>query len=147
MLRPIQKSDTPSLLEIENLTQFSPWSIETFERCWQAGYKGWVLEKDQKIIGFLIVSFQAGEIHILNLCIHPQFQRQGFGQKLIKHLFSITKSQGGGVIFLEVRKFNKNAIALYKKMNFVQIGERKNYYDSPKGREDALVFAIDTEVI
>lgn len=48
-----------------------------------------------------------------------------------------------GIVFLEVRRSNKPAILLYQKLDFIQIGERKNYYSCESGREDALVFAKD----
>ncbi|MEQ8952971.1 MAG: ribosomal-protein-alanine N-acetyltransferase, partial [Gammaproteobacteria bacterium] len=43
--------------------------------------------------------------------------------------------------FLEVRPSNNSAIALYKSMGFVQIGQRKNYYPGVNGREDAILMS------
>ena len=147
MLRTIQSADAPEILTIERLTQISPWTIDIFERCWEAGYLGWLIEEENRIVGFIVTSFQAAEVHILNICVHPDFQHQGYGQKLMEHVLALAKARENGIVFLEVRKSNKKAISLYQKLHFVQIGERKNYYLSPQGNEDALVFALDMSVL
>ena len=46
-------------------------------------------------------------------------------------------------VFLEVRPSNTHAIALYDTMGFNEIGRRPNYYPGKRGREDALVMAIE----
>jgi len=40
-------------------------------------------------------------------------------------------------MYLEVRRSNRGAVELYKKMSFEVIGNRKDYYDDPI--EDALI--------
>lgn len=146
MLRSIHEKDIPKVLAIELVTQPMPWSDEAFVRCFQAGYHGWVVEVDQDVMGFIILSSQAGESHILNLCVHPNHQHQGHGRSLMVHALTEAKRMGAGMIFLEVRRSNEHAIALYDQLGFVQIGERTDYYPLPKGREDALVFAKDLGV-
>lgn len=146
MLRLVSENDLPRLLRIEKLTQITPWTKETFERCWQVGYLGWVIELDEKVVAFIIVSMRAGEAHILNLCTHPDFQRRGFAMQLLEHVLSVARKKEVGIAYLEVRRSNVNAITLYDKLGFTQIGDRKNYYITAKGREDALVFAKDLAV-
>jgi ribosomal protein S18 acetylase RimI-like enzyme len=48
-------------------------------------------------------------------------------------------------IYLEARKSNEAAIALYKKHGFDQVGQRKNYYADPA--EDAILMAVRSEAI
>ncbi len=140
-LRILKPADLPSALAIEEATQVTPWTLDTFEQCLQAGYVGWVIEQENNLIGFIVISFIAGECHILNLCVDPAYQHQGFGWQLLTHALAEVEKEGGGTAYLEVRSSNKNAIALYKKMGFKQVGERKGYYPIPNGREDALMFA------
>lgn len=146
MLRVLEKNDLPEILLIERLTQLSPWGLDIFERCLEIGYLGWVIEDNNRIKGFILLSMQVGEGHILNICVHPDFQRQGIAQNLLSHALDMAKDKGAAIMFLEVRKSNKAAIALYEKMEFVQIGDRKAYYPSSSGREDALIFAKDLAV-
>ena len=45
--------------------------------------------------------------------------------------------------FLEVRRSNKTAIALYHSLGFECIGQRRGYYQAQEGREDALVYRLE----
>lgn len=141
MLREIDKKDLPELIEIENLTQIAPWTMDTFLHCLRAHYLGWVVERENVTVGFIFVTQEAGECHILNVCVHPDFQNQGIGRQLIDYALLDAGKKGAHFAFLEVRRSNLKAISLYKAMGFNQISERKNYYPHPNGREDALVFA------
>jgi ribosomal-protein-alanine N-acetyltransferase len=145
-IRQLEKMDFPRLLDIEQLTQIAPWSELAFKRCWEAGYPGWVKEKDENVVGYILLSLAVGECHILNLCVHPDYQRQGLGHEMMEYGMQWAKEQNAGIVYLEVRRSNKAAIALYRRMNFKLIGERKGYYATPKGNEDALVFARDVGI-
>jgi ribosomal-protein-alanine N-acetyltransferase len=136
-------TDMPKLLVIEQATQIAPWTLETFQKCLDAGSKAYVYEVEQELIGFIFVLSQAGEGHILNVSVHPDHQRRGYGYELINEVFRALKAEGSNIAYLEVRKGNAKAIALYKKLGFIQIGERKNYYIGLENKEDALVFAKD----
>lgn len=144
MLRSLSKSDLNEILQIEESVHVAPWSEEIFNRCLEAGYMGWVVEKEDKIIGFIVVAQQGLECHILNICISQLFQHQGYGRKLLEHALKNAKESGVGIAYLEVRRSNDHAIDLYKKMRFQMIGEREGYYPTPSGQmEDALIFARD----
>lgn len=145
-LRILHEDDVSVIFAIEQLAQIAPWTIETFHHCLRAGCVGWVSTIDNQVIGFILLSLQHGEGHILNLCVHPDFQHSGYGRELIQYALTIAKEKRIGMIFLEVRRSNLHAITLYKTLDFVQIGERKNYYPTLEGREDALVFAKDLGV-
>jgi ribosomal-protein-alanine N-acetyltransferase len=146
MLRVLYETDISTLLHIEELTQAVPWTEETFSHCMKAGYVGWVIELEGRVVGFIIVSMHTGESHILNLGVHPEYQRRGFGRELLEQALSVAKAKEVGIAYLEVRRSNAKAIALYEKAGFVQVGERKSYYPGPLGREDALIFAKDLAV-
>jgi ribosomal-protein-alanine N-acetyltransferase len=143
-IRSISDLDIPALLAVEESSQPVPWSEDAFKRCWEANYPAWVMEDDDKIVAFVIISLASGECHVLNLCVHPDYQRRGHGKALLIHALHVAKLQGAGIVYLEVRRSNTNAIELYRKMNFKHIADRRNYYPhTPKGPEDALVFARD----
>lgn len=141
MLRSYFKSDLPQLLAVETSSHAVPWTKDTFRMCFEAGYDGWVIEENKKLIGFIIVSAQVQECHILNICVAREHQRQGWGSKLLEQALKQVKANGIQVAYLEVRRTNTRAIALYQKMHFVRVGERKGYYPTEGGNEDALVFA------
>ena len=74
---------------------------------------------------------------MMNVAVSPQFRRMGIGEALVSALARELKTAGNEKLTLEVRASNENAIALYQKLSFVQIGRRPNYYRNPK--EDALI--------
>ncbi|VVC75280.1 Mycothiol acetyltransferase [Aquicella siphonis] len=142
MLRTLYPSDLDQLLTIENAVHVVPWTDTTFKACFQAGYVGWVVEIDKKIAGFIIISITIEECHILNLGVANEYQHQGWGRKLLQHALFHARDHGVGIAYLEVRRSNSRAIALYRKMKFHLVGERKDYYPTVSGHEDALIFAI-----
>jgi ribosomal-protein-alanine N-acetyltransferase len=143
MLRSLFKSDLPQILAIEQSVHVAPWTEETFHVVFRTGYAGWVMELDKKIIGFVIVSWSASECHVLNLCVAHAYQHQGYGRQLMDKALEEARKQGIRIAYLEVRRTNSRAISLYEKMQFQVVGERKGYYPTVNGQEDALVFARD----
>jgi len=143
MIRPLFQADIHQLLRIENAVHVAPWTEETFRACFKAGYIGWVIEIDKNIIGFIIISLAMDECHVLNICVARLFQHQGWGKKLLACALNHASQQGKRTAYLEVRRSNTRAISLYQKMNFHLIGERKGYYKTVSGEEDALIYATD----
>lgn len=141
MLRQLKKTDLTRVNEIEQTVHVIPWTDDTFHLCFNVGYLSWVCEVDQKIVGFVIVSLTADECHVLNLGVAREHQHQGYGTILMNHVIHEAKQVGAGIIYLEVRKSNTRAISLYRKLDFHLIGERKDYYPTVAGHEDALIFA------
>jgi ribosomal-protein-alanine N-acetyltransferase len=147
MFRKMVKADLPQLIAIEQSVQGAPWNEETFKMCFEMAYDGWVVEQDNRIAGYIVVSLQTDECHILNLCVAREYQRQGLGRKLLEYGLDQAKNRQMGIAYLEVRRSNSRAIALYRKMKFLMIGERKNYYQTVNGPEDALIFAMSLKVV
>src|SRR3990167_6396959 len=141
MMRALAVCDIPAMLVIEQLTQAVPWSLDIFQDCFRQGCFSWGIECNHSLIGLIMVKRQADECHILNVCVHPEYQRQGWGRTLLEHVLLFCSKAGAKMVYLEVRQSNVRAIALYEQAEFVQIGERKDYYPLPKGREDALILA------
>lgn len=141
MLRQLFKSDIDQLLTIEESVHVAPWTDETFHTCFDAGYLGWGIEQHKRLIGFVMASYRADECHILNLGVARTAQRQGWGRLLLEHALAEASRLGIMVVYLEVRASNTKAIGLYRKMQFQQIGIRQQYYPTPSGHEDALIFA------
>jgi ribosomal-protein-alanine N-acetyltransferase len=69
-----------------------------------------------------------------------EFQRQGAGALLCEYLLQRAKAMGALRMFLEVRAGNIAGRALYRRLGFAQIGQRRGYYaDADNRREDAIV--------
>ena len=99
------------------------------------------------VVGHGVLSVAVGEAHVLNVCVAPACQGQGFGRALLDHLLGRALALRAEVVFLEVRPSNGVAIALYESVGFNEIGRRRNYYPAAIGHEDALVMALDLRVL
>jgi ribosomal-protein-alanine N-acetyltransferase len=105
-----------------------------------------VYESPQGIIGHGIMSVAVGECHILNICVHPDYQRRGLGEGMVLFLLDLARQRKARIALLEVRVSNAAAYHLYTKLGFDEVGTRKSYYPSRQGREDAIILARDLSV-
>jgi [ribosomal protein S18]-alanine N-acetyltransferase len=142
-VRGMRVEDLATVSAMENASYEFPWSAGIFSDCVKAGHPCWVLCVDQDIAGYGILSMGAGEAHVLNLCIGPDFRGRGLGRHLLGRLLDIARWNGAERIFLEVRPSNPLARTLYESVGFCEIGRRPRYYPAKNGREDAIVMALD----
>ncbi len=138
-VRPMEIRDVPEVAAIEQDVYEFPWSEGIFRDCLRVGYCAVVLESDEGIRGYAVMSAGAGEAHLLNICIHPLWHGCGVGRQLLDWLFEEARLRGARRLYLEVRPSNVTALQLYESAGFARIGLRKNYYRSGQGREDAIV--------
>lgn len=142
-LRPMRSEDLDQVAVIEMRAYEFPWTLGIFRDCLRARYSCWVLARPGEIIGYGVLSVAAGEAHVLNVCIAPEAQRAGHGGRLMQRLIDLARWHRAERIFLEVRPSNRRAIGLYETLGFNEIGKRPNYYPARRGREDAIVMAME----
>jgi ribosomal-protein-alanine N-acetyltransferase len=140
LLRPMHEHDLSIVLEIEKRSYGFPWSLGVFSDCLRIGYSCWAVVYDRRPAGYGIMTVVAGESHILNLCIDPDYRRRGFASVLLHRLLATARDHYAATAFLEVRPTNEGAIGLYEGMGFKQVAVLRAYYPATQGREDALVF-------
>ena len=140
-IRPMMVDDLPAVLAVENRAYSHPWSEGILRDCLRVGYSCWVCESGDALIGHAVMSIALGEAHLLNLCIHPDRQRQGTGRRLLHRMLRVASERQADTLFLEVRASNMAARALYEDEGFGEIGQRRDYYPADCGREDAIVYA------
>ncbi|WP_339830099.1 ribosomal protein S18-alanine N-acetyltransferase [uncultured Arenimonas sp.] len=139
----MKQADVEAVSAIEKRAYPFPWSPGIFRDCLRAGHHCWLLESPQVLLGYGVLSAAAGEAHLLNLCIAPEHQGHGHGRRLLARMIDLARWNRAAQVFLEVRPSNPRAIALYREYGFNEIGLRPNYYPSSKGREDAIVMAME----
>ncbi|HET9048001.1 MAG TPA: ribosomal protein S18-alanine N-acetyltransferase [Chiayiivirga sp.] len=142
-LRAMRTTDMDVVMQNELAAYEFPWTEGIFRDCLLAGHGCWVLLLDDKIIGHGVLSTGAGEAHILNVCVAPRHQGRGLGRYLTGRLIDLARWHRAERVFLEVRPSNPAAIHLYESLGFNEIGRRPRYYPAHKGREDAIVMAIE----
>jgi ribosomal-protein-alanine N-acetyltransferase len=140
-VRAMRAEDLPAVMAVERLAYEFPWTPGIFRDCLQFRYVCRVLDSPQGILGYGVMSVGVGECHILNICVHPAWQRRGFGRYLVEHLLAVARGRQARMALLEVRRSNDAAYRLYSSMGFNEIGLRRGYYPARTGREDARVLA------
>jgi len=143
--RPMSMPDVALVAAVERASYQFPWSEGVFRDCVRVGYLCRVVEAAGEIVGYGIMSFGAGEAHILNICIRSDLRGQGVGRSLLDYLLDRARDEYMQDVFLEVRPSNTVAVRLYEAIGFQRIGLRKSYYQAAGGREDALVYKLALE--
>ena len=78
---------------------------------------------------------------MLNICISPEYQGRRLGSQLLTHLLN-QLADDIEVVYLEVRVSNFRAIHLYHNKGFREVGQRRDYYPTEFGREDAILMNL-----
>jgi [ribosomal protein S18]-alanine N-acetyltransferase len=143
-LHPMRDAHLAQVIAIENAAYEFPWTEGVFRDCLRVGYSAWiVVDRDDSVLAYALMSMAAGEAHILNLCVAPSQRRRGLAQFLLRHLTMIARAAAVNLVLLEVRRSNAVAQALYAGFGFRPLGERRAYYPAYDGREDAIVLGLD----
>lgn len=141
LIREMQESDIPGVLEIEHSSFTTPWSETAF---FSEIHKPYSIIKvavlGDNIIGYVCVNYIINEGHILNLAVHPDFRRRGIATVLMEEILDELKKQGCRFLYLEVRVSNLGARKFYEHLGFRVVGVRRDYYTFPN--EDAVVMAL-----
>ena len=135
----------PQVAQLEKLCFADPWSEMSVASELQNIWAYWVVAvSDGVVVGYIGSQSTVDETDVMNVAVHPDWRRQGIAENLIENLVRELKNRGSHALILEVRASNAPAIALYEKMDFHQVGLRKNYYRTPK--EEALILRKEWEI-
>jgi len=100
----------------------------------------WVAREDAPApLAFILVWHVVDELHLLNIATRADRRRAGIGRALMETMLAYGREKDARRVFLEVRRSNAPAIALYRKLGFEELGVRARYY--PDG-EDALEMVL-----
>ncbi|MEW8498339.1 MAG: GNAT family N-acetyltransferase, partial [Candidatus Thiodiazotropha taylori] len=88
-MRPMREEDLAQVFALEIEVYPFPWTEGIFNDCLRVGYSCWVLTMDDLVIGYGVMSVIIDEAHILNICISPEWQRRGLGEKLLRRLIKV----------------------------------------------------------
>jgi len=140
-LAAMRDADLDAVLAIEQGVYTHPWTRGNFADSLRSGYACRTWRVARELVGYFVLMAAAGEAHLLNLSIAAGWQRRGHGTALLGEAMRIGRDMGARNVFLEVRPSNLPGQALYERMGFRKIAQRRNYYPAPGGREDALVLS------
>ena len=142
-LEPLSIGRLECLQAIENAAYEFPWTRGNFTDSMASGYAIQLLCAGEQILAYFVAMRGVDEVHLLNLTVAPQFQRQGWSLMLLETLALWARGQGAEWLWLEVRAGNLRAQAVYERFGFKQVGMRPRYYPAANGtREDAVVMSL-----
>ena len=143
LIRRLKHTDLDCIMAIELAAYPYPWTRGIFKDCIDVGYDCWGLQGGEGLIGYCVQTHAAGECHLLNLCVAPGHQRRGYGELLLGHSLRLARLHDCTNMFLEVRPSNPAGFALYQKNGFAVVGERRDYYTTDDGKENAIIMRLD----
>ena len=135
---PMEQAHVADIAALEIACFSDPWQESAVASELSNPLSLWLVALEGSAVCGYIGSQTCGEeSDMMNLAVAPEYRRQGVAQKLTEELSRRLREKGSRCLALEVRESNSAAIALYKKLGFVEVGRRPNYYFHP--REAALI--------
>lgn len=142
--------DDARLLPVIHREDFSrPWSGQEFASLLTQppvfGFAAWeVGRRDAGPAGFVLARLAAGEAEILTIAVLRSMRRMGLGRDLMEAVLRELHAQRAEALFLEVDEANAPAIALYRKLGFIEVARRPGYYgERGEAKSTALVMRRD----
>ena len=132
-------SDIKEILEIEKNCFKDAWSMEMLADLFLSnGFYGLVAVENDKICGYVAIKYVLDEGEINIVATNLESRRKGVAMLLLESAEKELLLKGVKKLFLEVRRSNLNAQALYEKCGYKYVAVRQNYY---QGEEDALIMS------
>ena len=139
----MSEADLPTVLPIERAAYSHPWTPRNLQDAMGAGNLAQLLWQGDALVGYFVAMPGVDEVHLLNITVAPKRQGQGIARYLLDVLALWAMQLGKPWIWLEVRRSNERALAVYQRYGFEQVGLRKAYYpDTRTTREDAIVMSL-----
>lgn len=131
-LRSMREEDLESVLLIESSSFSRPWTRRHFMDEIESpfGFPTVALTPDGRVVGYLCLKRLLDEAEILDVAVDGNFRGRGIGRILVRWAVDFCRRHAAIVLRLEVRVGNDEAIALYRRLGFREVGRRKRYYEN-----------------
>lgn len=149
VIETMDNDDAPSLPRIHEEDFVRPWTEDEFtDLLAQSNVFGFaareVGNRPAGPFGFVLVRQAADEAEILTIAVSRSARRLGLGRGLMDAVLRALHADRTASLFLEVDETNVPAITLYRRLGFIQVGRRPDYYRRPGGeRTGAIVMRRD----
>ena len=139
IIRQAAGDDVHEMAELDKICFSMPWSEASFlHEVTENGLALYIVaELEGKLVGYAGIWLIAGEGHITNVAVHPDYRRRHIGEAIVSALLAEAETAGVFAETLEVRAMNSAAQGLYAKFGFKAAGIRKGYYED--NGEDAVI--------
>ena len=130
------KEQTEAIVSADAAVFSDAWSaVSVASHMEQPCARTLVAMDDGTLCGYLLGNLIPPEGEVYRVAVLPFARRRGIADALLTAFLAECES-----CFLEVRKSNVAARALYEKHGFVLVAERKRYYRAPE--EDACIYQV-----
>ncbi len=137
-IEPMRTADLEVVHRLDRLCFPTPWMNTAFQtELTNRAADYFVARLKNDIVGYGGYWLIMEEAHFTTVAVHPSYQGQKIGIRLLLSMFEEALLKGATRATLEVREGNTAAKALYRKFGFFQADLRKNYYTD--NGENALV--------
>ncbi len=149
-LRRASSADVSALAALGRAAFSDPWTPRQLAiAIGDEAVSAWVAEESdavrRTIVGYALGRTVADEGEILSIASAPSRRRRGIGRVLLDTALADMVTRGAASAWLEVRRSNAAARAMYVRAGFVEAGTRRSYYAHPT--EDALIFRRDLALL
>ena len=93
-----------ALLQVEQQASAHPWTRRNFNDSLAAGYQVQLLLAGDTLLGYFVAMKGVDEVHLLNITVAPDYQRQGWAQVLLDALNGVVFRDDVQVVSLVARK-------------------------------------------
>ncbi|MGV1009175.1 MAG: ribosomal protein S18-alanine N-acetyltransferase [Dermatophilaceae bacterium] len=99
-----------------------------------------VAADDGRLAGYAGIGHGGEVADLMTLAVAPAYRRRGVGAGLLDEVLQRAAEQGASSVLLEVRADNAEALRLYRRRGFEQVGVRRRYYQPSD--TDAVVLRL-----
>lgn len=142
-IEPLQSSDAASLQRIHATSFQHGWSSDDFRALiGQETVFGFIARPEgnpKGEAGFVLARLVVDEAEILTIAVSSNMQKLGVGRALMDATLRHLHHERAASLFLEVDQANVAALALYRRLGFIKVGDRPAYYETAEGRSSALI--------
>ncbi len=132
-VRPVKNEDLTAIYALEEACFKDPFPSYFIKQLADANPDTFLVAIDsRKVAGYAVVDNWTDHQHLVSIAVLADSRRKGIAQALLEEVFQRLRE---GPLRLELRRSNKEALALYRKNGFNQTGTAHSYYTDG---EDAI---------
>ncbi len=145
VIRPLRIDKAEDCARLHGASFAHPWSAEEVAALIASASTVAAAALDPasgQLRGFVLARLAADEAEILTIAVDPTLRGKGVGRALLAESLRQAASAGARTIFLEVAQDNAAALALYKRLGFVNVGDRTGYYRRKDGQRATAIVML-----
>ncbi|MBO8173383.1 MAG: GNAT family N-acetyltransferase [Bacillaceae bacterium] len=121
-IRSFRLGDYAAITEIWRITGLEQKEAESLDAL--AKQLAWdselvmVAEQDEQVIGVIVGTIDGDRAYFYRLAVHPDYQKQGVGKKLVDALEERFRQKGVKNVFIMINQDNRKVIPFYSSLGY-----------------------------